>query len=66
LVKSDQTSSRPGEHVVDEALERLLGAHLDKGAHALAVERLQPLDPLHGRGDLLFEQVLDTASPSVG
>ena len=36
------------QHVIHEALERFLGAHLHKGAHAVGVECLQPLDPLHG------------------
>ena len=36
------------QHIIHEALERLLGAHLHKGTHAVGVERLQPLDPLHG------------------
>ena len=47
------------QHVVHETLEGLLGADLDKGAAAVGVERLQPLDPLDGRGDLEFQDVLD-------
>ena len=47
------------QHVVHEALERLLGADLDEGAAAFPVHGLQTLDPLHGRGDLQLEYVLD-------
>ncbi len=47
------------QHVIHKTLERLLGAYLNKGAHAIGVERLQPLDPLYGRGDLQLENVLD-------
>ena len=47
------------QHVIDKALERALGANLDKHTHAVGVHRLQALHPLHGRSDLKFEDVLD-------
>ena len=47
----------PAEHVFDEAMERLLGAHLDEDAGARRVECLEPLHELHGGRHLLAEQV---------
>jgi hypothetical protein len=47
----------PAEHVFDEAMERLLGAHLDEDAGPRRVERLEPLHELHGGRHLLAEQV---------
>ena len=49
------------EHVVDESLERFLGADLDEGACAGGVERAQAVAPLHRSGHLLLEQILDGA-----
>ncbi len=49
----------PAQHVVHEALQGALGAHLDKGAHPGAVEVIQPGHPLHRGGYLALEQVLD-------
>ena len=46
-------------HIVNEALERLFRATLDKDPTALGVERLQTLHPLHRRGDLELKGVLD-------
>ena len=47
------------EHIIDEALERLLRAALDEDPTALRVKRLQALHPLHRRGDLQLKHVLD-------
>ena len=47
------------EHVVDEALERLLGSDLDKGANTFGIERLEPLHPHDRRGDLQLEERFD-------
>ena len=45
------------EHVLGEALQRLLRADLDEHPRAAVVQRPQPLDELHRRGDLAGEQV---------
>ncbi len=45
------------EDVLDEPLQRPLRSHLDEHPGALAVQRLEPLDELDGRGDLPAENV---------
>ena len=56
--EGEDVGSRP-EDVLDEALQRPLRADLDEDARAGVVERLEPLDELDGRGDLLREEVDD-------
>ena len=48
-----------GQDVVDKALERPLGADFHKGANAFPVEGFDALDPLHRRGNLQLENILD-------
>ena len=47
------------EHVLDEAAQGALRADFDEDPRAGGVHRLQPLHPLHRRGDLLLQQVFD-------
>ncbi len=47
------------EDIVGEAAQRPLWSDLDKHAHAGIVKRMQPLHPLHRRGHLRLQQVLD-------
>ena len=45
------------EHIRGEALQRMLRADLDEDPRALVVQRAQPLQELHRRGDLAAEHV---------
>ena len=47
------------QNVIHKALERLLGADFHESAHAIGVHGLQPFDPLDGRRNLQFQNVLD-------
>ncbi len=52
------------EHVGGEALQGVLGPDLDEHPGALVVQRPQPLDELHGRGDLAREHLDASARPT--
>ena len=47
------------QHIIHKTLERLLRAALDEDPAALTIERLQTFHPLHRRGDLQFQDVLN-------
>ena len=55
LVNSE-TTSLFSQYILGESLQRFLGP-LRRTARARGVKRVQPLDELHGRGDLLGEDV---------
>ena len=54
------------EHVLDEAVQRLLRPDLDEDPRAGVVERVQSLDELHGRGHLAAQDVEHDLVPASG